>query len=518
VASFGVFIFTGERLNEGLVAKRWEALASGYELVAESESKYQNLAVARLAGQHTLFTDGQATTDFPDPYTFVPLAHLWMCQHPSPAKVLVLGGGAEGLLTPILEHPVERVDYVEPDPRQIDIIAPFLPEADRKALNDGRVKVHYQDARFLIKSVRDRFDLIIARLPEPTSASKARFFTREFFGELRRAMTSRSVLCMTAASTPGELTPVSGEYLASIAATIKTHFPSVVVGWGDPAYIFAATEAGLVTTDPLVLGRRYSDREIQSERFDPVWFEGATDWLESEKLARRANELAGIEDVQVSTDLHPIVYLQRLVLWDRMTGGRAPSFIEHLRSLDWRVLSLFIVLVAGAILVGTRALFMAGLVIGSAWMGRRTGRDTRSLWTRLIAIDIALAILATAVPLLLPALGRTQIWSFILVEWVISVLVVSTGILGGAAFAVTGGLQLAAVGRAGRAAGVVVAADHAGACAGALLTGILLVPVYGTVTTALLLSALKLVSASGLAIAAMHLRARKGDRIQEFKG
>ncbi len=562
VVSFGIFILAGDRLNEGLVAKRWKTLAAGYELVAEGESRYQNLAVARLAGQYTLFTDGQAAADFPDPYTFVPPAHLWMCQHPSPAKVLVLGGGAEGLLTPILEHPIEQVDYVEPDFRQIEIIEPFLSEADRQALNDVRVKVHHQDARFLIKSIRDRFDLVIARLPEPTSASRARFFTREFFGELRRTMTRRSVLCMTVASTPGELTPVSGEYLASVTATLKSHFPSVVVGWGDPAQIFAATEAGLVTTDPLVLRQRYSDRKIQSEWFDPVWFEGATDWLEPEKVARRANELAVIENVQVSTDLHPIVYLQRLVLWDRMTGGRAANFINRLRSLDWRALSFLTVLSAGAILVGTRlrcrstagwakgavtlsitttgfatmalsiiwlfafqnlygyvyqrigwiiALFMAGLVIGSAWMSRHPGRDTRSLWSRLIAIDVALAILAATVPLLLHALGRAQSspWSFVLVEGVISTLVVSTGILGGAAFAIAGGLQLTAVGRAGRAAGTVVAADHAGACAGALLTGILLVPVYGTVTTAFVLGGLKLSSAAGLAIASTRVGAQK---------
>ncbi len=554
VASFGTYIAAGDRLNEGLVARRWKGLAGGYELVAEGESRYQNLAVTGLAGQYTLFTDGQATTDFPDPYTFVPSAHLWMCQHPSPTKVLVLGGGAEGLLTPILEHPVEQVDYVEPDFRQMEIIEPFISETDRQALNDARVKVYHQDARFLIKSVRDRFDLVIARLPEPTSASRARFFTKEFFGELRRAMTRRSVLCMTAASTPGELTPVSGEYLASVTATLRTHFPSVVVGWGDPAQIFAATEAGLVTTDPLVLSRRYTDRGIQSEWFDPVWFEGATDWLEPAKLIRRANELAGLEGAQVSTDLHPIAYLQRIVLWDRMTGGRAPSFVERLRVPDWRVLSLFIVLAAGAILVGTRlrcrstvgwakgtvtlsitttgfatmalsiiwlfafqnlygyvyqrigwiiALFMAGLVIGSAWMSRGKEPDSRSLWTRLIVVDAAVALLAMSIPLVLPALGRVQSgpWSFVLVECVISILVVSTGILGGAAFAAAGGLQLAAGGRAGRAAGTVVAADHAGACAGALLTGILLVPVYGTVTTAVLLGGLKLASAAGTTVA-----------------
>ena len=88
------------------------------------------LAVGRREEQFTLYSDGQVTADFPDPYTFVPLTHFWMCQHPSPQNVLVLGGGAEGLLAGILRHPVKHVDYVEPDPRLIELIEPFLADED----------------------------------------------------------------------------------------------------------------------------------------------------------------------------------------------------------------------------------------------------------------------------------------------------------------------------------------------------------------------------------------------------
>ena len=67
------------------------------------------------------------------------------------------------------------------------------------------------------------------------------FYTAEFYGELRGAMTDRAVLCMTAAATPGQLTEVSADYLASVRATILEHFPGVLVGWGNPAHVLAAT-------------------------------------------------------------------------------------------------------------------------------------------------------------------------------------------------------------------------------------------------------------------------------------
>jgi predicted membrane-bound spermidine synthase len=71
-----------------------------------------------------------------------------------------------------------------------------------------------------------------------------------------------------------------------------------------------------------------------------------------------------------------------------------------------------------------------------------------------------------------------------------------TGVLGGAAFVLAGGIQLALTRRIGKTAGAIVGADHAGACAGALLTGVLLVPVYGITTAALILGGTKLASAA----------------------
>ncbi len=569
-------ILAGDALDRRLVQRRWQSVAPGYELCAEAESKYQNLAVGRRAEQFTLYSDGQVSADFPDPYTFVPLAHFWMCQHPSPRRVLVLGGGAEGLLAVILRHPIEHVDYVENDPRQIDLIEPYLTDADRSALNDPRVTVHNVDPRYFVKTQSDQFDLVIARLPEPMSAQRARLYTVEFFRELRRAMTSKSVLCITAAATPGFLTTTSAEYLASIRATIRNHFPHVTVGWGNPAQILVATQEGLVTTDPGILMERYSERGVQSEWFHPAWFDGATDWLDPDKLRQRAAQLDATDHVEISTDLRPVVYVQRLTLWESATGktrGGSRGVIERLRSVRWRELIMILVVLAGVLLLASYlqarpsrhilrangdaqsraawllrsaiilaiattgfvtmalsiiwlfafqnlygyvyqrigwiiAIFMGGLVLGCWWFSWRcrrlsvTGKHRIYLWSRLIAVDVLLALLALAVPWVLPALGGLQSGplTLTLVEWCVSILVALTGVLGGATFALAGFLQIDLTGRIGSAAGTIDSADHAGACLGALLCGILLVPVFGTAAAALLLAGIKLSSAALLVV------------------
>jgi spermidine synthase len=572
VAGFCVIVLaalTGPTLNSWLLNLRWKAIAPGFTCVAEVESRYQNLAVLRLkewdeadgaamretGGDVSLYSDGKLVTSYPDPFLFIPLAHIWMCQHPSPQTVLVLGGGAEGMLAEILRYPVRQVDYVEPDPRRLEIIEPFLTAVDREALGDPRVTVHFVDARHFIKAQRNRFDLVLAPLPEPTSASRARFYTDEFYGELRRAMTSRSVLCTKVEAAPGELSPMARAYVASIRAALARHFSDIVVGWDNPAHVLAATEPDVVALDAEAFNRRYARCGEPSPHLPAALFE-AMEWRDPDKIRSRAADLDQAREVEISTDLRPIIYVQRLALWDRLTRGAEGGgrMIERLRSI--RLAWVVLVLASGAglaLVLGRRgvcrgsgwaggsvllavaavgfttmalsivwlfafqnlygyvyqrigwivALFMAGLVFGCGFVSRRASRIRHPerlpayLWNRLIVVAVSLAALSISVPSVLSGLSRideTRL-AFAWVEWVISLLVALTGVLGGAAFALAGGLRLGATGRPDAAAGGVVGVDHAGACVGALVTGVLLVPVYGTVVTAYLLAGVMVVAA-----------------------
>jgi hypothetical protein len=111
--------------------------------------------------------------------------------------------------------------------------------------------------------------------------------------------------------------------LGSIRETLRRHFPELIIGWGDPAHVLAATVPGLITIDPAEMSRRYARRSVKSPTFDPAWFAGATDWLDLEKVAQRAADLDAAEGVTASTDLKPSIYLQRLALWEAAAGAGA---------------------------------------------------------------------------------------------------------------------------------------------------------------------------------------------------
>ena len=115
-----------ERIDAWSAKMRWNTFAHHIELTASANSKYQHIDVGKQAGQHNVYLNGHYAFAFPNEYDYAQIAHLVMTQHPSPKKVLVIGGGFGGLLTEMLLYPVEGLDYVEIDQELLHIAAKYL--------------------------------------------------------------------------------------------------------------------------------------------------------------------------------------------------------------------------------------------------------------------------------------------------------------------------------------------------------------------------------------------------------
>ncbi len=145
--------------------QRWRSMHPQIELIASVDSQYEHLALGFQADQFVLFTSGQLASVFPDAYESAFSAHFFMAQHPNPQAVLLIGGGAEGMIAEILKYPMHTLDYIELDPMLLDLLADYLPSAAKEALQDLRVSVIPTDGRYYVKQTPHRYDLVILNLP-----------------------------------------------------------------------------------------------------------------------------------------------------------------------------------------------------------------------------------------------------------------------------------------------------------------------------------------------------------------
>jgi len=521
----------GHYLHQSTLRWQWS------DLVFAADSPYGRLTVQARDGQRVFYENGllafETQGTFPEE-----VAHFPLLAHPDPREVLLVGGGVAGDVREILKHPVARVTYVELDPLLIEAAQAHLPPGDAAALNDPRVTLALTDGRRYVKQCAEpvegcSFDVIILDLPEPATGALNRFYTREFFTEVRAVLTPGGVFALGLPSAENYWSPELARRNGSVYHTLRAVFPQVVVLPGEHNFFLGRTNnvrasAADLEIDPAVLAERLAGRGVETRWVTPDYIEYL---LTTDRFAAVQAELAATAGVRLNADLTPICYYYDLALWLSRFYPNLRGVFESagLLSLWWVVVPLALVVLlvrwrrswavpftiatiglaemtlevvilfafqvlhgtvyAGVSLIVTA--FMAGLALGGAtsnrllslrpplWGGLRGGRRA------LIAVQAAVAIYSGAFPLLLSLPIPVPALMFPLLALV-------AGALTGMAFP----LAVALVpGSAGRVAGALYGVDLVGGCLGALLGAALFVPVLGIPQTCV---AVLLVGLAGL--------------------
>ncbi len=522
IAGVALVAPTGSLLTDWSVRARWEALHPGLELLASRSTPYQQVEIARLGKQRSLFGNGRIVSSFPDPRTTDRLAALVMAQRPETRRVLLIGGGIGSLVPSLLHYPITRLDVVEPDPSALQIAEPFLPKEEAEALKDPRVRVITADGRFYVNRLgKSQYDAIVCLVPDPVSAFWNRYYTLEFFRAAAEALTKSGILVTGVTSAENFWGTEVASYAGSVYHTLKQVFPSVKGTPGDETIFFASPQADGVTLDPGVLRERYET--LGTKVFDPVGFETLLPPRRT-KFVRQELERS---PVLINTDFKPLSTSLAMILWGRFSGTNALEALNVLRRAGLKVYliplifflvgrpafrarwgpragredrfqALFAMAAVGAGAMGAQivliyayqslfghvferigliaGLFMAGLVVGglsaSALLDRM--RNKTSTIAVLLGLFVALCLLMPSV--LKGLVGRDPLF----IEGIIFSLVLASGILTGWTFPVVAGRHLELTGKSGETSGWTDAADHYGAAAGALVTGTLLLPLLGT--------------------------------------
>ncbi len=120
------------------------------------------------------------------------LVHPVMFSHPSPEKVLIIGGGDGGALREVLKHDVEEVTLVEIDKRIIEICRKFFPSL-AKSFKDGRVEIINQDGYEFVAGIKKKYDIAILDLTDPKGIAE-KLASKEFYSKLSEALTSEGMV------------------------------------------------------------------------------------------------------------------------------------------------------------------------------------------------------------------------------------------------------------------------------------------------------------------------------------
>lgn len=284
--SSGYLVLAGQadRLHDYSVRAQWK----NQNVVHYQNSQYGNICILENEGQYIFFLDGIPGIIIPVPdIAFIEeFVHLPLLAHPEPASVLVLSGGTGGVIDETLKHPsIETVEYAELDPLLLDLLRKFPTPLTESELNDTSVQIRHIDGCLLLKTTRNKYDVILVGIQEPSNLQANRFFTEEFFSLAREKLNEGGILVL---GLPGSLT-YSNEELKNlhscILTTLKSVFPSIRVIPGDGRILFLSSDSReILTLNKTQLMKRLNQRNIDADVVVPWRIEnklhpGWQDWF-----------------------------------------------------------------------------------------------------------------------------------------------------------------------------------------------------------------------------------------------
>jgi spermidine synthase len=142
--------------------------------------------------------------------------------HGNPSRALVVGlgtGSSAGWLAAI--DSMKRVDVVELEPVVLDIarvLAPF----NHDAMRDPKIRITIADAREVLLTSRETYDVIVSEPSNPFRAGIASLFTREFYEAVEGRLGPRGLFAQWV-----QTYDVDPETMRTIYATLVSVFPHV---------------------------------------------------------------------------------------------------------------------------------------------------------------------------------------------------------------------------------------------------------------------------------------------------
>ncbi len=149
------------------------------------ESEFQRIDVFETEEWGTVLALGGVTnvTDRDESPYHEMIAHIPLCAHPNPKRVLIIGGGDGGALREVLRHPgVEKAVLVDIDGEVIRCAKTYFPHL-ASAMESPRAEVIVGDGLAYVQRAAEAgesFDVILVDSTDPVDAA-VELFTQRFY-------------------------------------------------------------------------------------------------------------------------------------------------------------------------------------------------------------------------------------------------------------------------------------------------------------------------------------------------
>ncbi len=215
-------------------------------------------------GQFMVLSGGGVCESFPGGEKDAEIAALHIAQHPVAREILVFGGAMLGVCASFCSLPgVARVGWMHPDPEYPEMVGRLLEER----LPDKLESISGDMPLFLKETAR-RFDLVVLNLPDVITLTVNRYCTQEFFQQLDEVLSADGVVSVRVSGGANYVGAELADPGAMMLATLRRQFRNIVIKPGDETWLIASNGDGL-SQSAEVLRDRYGAMDGAAALYPP---------------------------------------------------------------------------------------------------------------------------------------------------------------------------------------------------------------------------------------------------------
>jgi spermidine synthase len=519
-----------KKLSQQLQIIKWEKLLPKDALKGSFRTAQAEYLYGIYHDQWVAVREGSVYEALPDKSSTGRIAAIGLCQNPDAKRILVVGSGL-GLCYEFLRLPqIKCVTWAHCDSEYVREVDRFIPPEFK--VSDERFHRLSGDVRSLLSKERQYYDLVILNLPDATSSVLNRYYTLEFYRQIKEALRPGGVLTVRIAG--GE--NIMGTELINLGAstklTLEKVFSQLVLTPGEDTW-FIASDSGKLTGDPGSLRDRFATIKGGAGVFPP---EALLSVYLPDRAAIAMENYSGAdlpERLLINRDSRPLTHLYSLLLAAKQSGAPGTKFVKYLVSAG--VLAFVVPIL---VFIALRAVYIlktgqqgnashrlrreassfdsSFLVFSTGWVGigvmivlmylYQTYFGSLYLYIGVISSVFMVGLTGGAVLIRHLLLGKRSIqpqillFAAILVHTLILAAIIFwpgeqwthrsftvafflCGLCTGSYFPLAAKQLADSAFESGQAGSKLETADHIGASAGGLLTSLALVPVLGTKVT-----------------------------------
>jgi spermidine synthase len=255
-----------------------QILLPGIKVTATTDTPYGNITQGKYNDELSIYYNHRLLAYNYDVIEREENIHYAMLQCDLPEKVILISGSLNSHLPEILKYPVRKIIYVERDP------ALARTEISVRDTTSCELIVANNDAFRYIRNYSGLVNVIILLIPPPSTLQLNRYYTTEFFKEVKNKLDSGGIFICSPGPGDNYFNKESLKLYSSVYNSLSAVFKNVKPVSGNKLYFIASDKELSLSFCQLAEMRKIKNVYVSS------------DYLSDDLVTKKSDEIISLMD------------------------------------------------------------------------------------------------------------------------------------------------------------------------------------------------------------------------------